>query len=149
MERVARLPNVDAIVFDAKIEHLMSKATSVISMGGYNTFCEILSLDKRALIVPRKTPRLEQAIRAEHAARLGLLRQLDGDGLEPGAARDPMVMARAIRDLPDQPLPSEAFLPDLLDGLDCIEQPDDALVRGSRRAASARARGSLDKVALK
>jgi predicted glycosyltransferase len=122
MERVARLPNVDAIAFDAKIEHLMSKATSVISMGGYNTFCEILSLDKRALIVPRKTPRLEQAIRAERAAHLGLLRQLDGDGLEPGALRDPGVMARAIRELPGQPLPSGAFLPNLLDGLDRIEQ---------------------------
>jgi predicted glycosyltransferase len=122
MERIARLPNVDAIVFDAKIEHLMMKASAVISMGGYNTFCEILSLDKRALIVPRKTPRLEQAIRAEHAARLGLLRQLDGDGLEPGTDRDPLVMARAIRDLLDQPLPSRAFLPSLLDGLDCIER---------------------------
>src|SRR5262249_1083925 len=122
MARVARPPNADAIVFDAKIEHLMMKASAVISMGGYNTFCEILSLDKRALIVPRKTPRLEQAIRAEHAARLGLLRQLDGDGLEPGMDRDPWVMARAIRALPDQPLPSRAFLPNLLDGLDCIER---------------------------
>ena len=33
-------------------------------MGGYNTFCEILSFDKRALIVPRTVPRLEQYIRA-------------------------------------------------------------------------------------
>src|SRR5262245_42148218 len=122
MERIARLPNVDAILFDAKIEHLMSKAASVISMGGYNTFCEILSLDKRALIVPRKTPRLEQAIRAEHAARLGLLRQLEGDGLEPSGTRDPGVMARAIREPPDQPRPSRAFLPHLLDGLDRIEE---------------------------
>jgi predicted glycosyltransferase len=121
LERVARLQNVDAITFDAKIEHLMMKATSVVSMGGYNTFCEILSLDKRALIVPRKTPRLEQSIRAEQAARLGLLRQLDGANLDPGAARDALVMAMAIRELADQPLPSRAFLPHLLDGLDRIE----------------------------
>ena len=76
MERIARQPKLDAIIFDAKIEHLMSKATAVIAMGGYNTFCEILSLDKRALIVPRKPPRLEQAIRAVQAERLGLVRKL-------------------------------------------------------------------------
>ena len=49
-------------------------------MGGYNTFCEILSLDKRALIVPRTEPRLEQFIRASRAAELGLVRMLPDDG---------------------------------------------------------------------
>jgi predicted glycosyltransferase len=122
LERISRLPTFDAITFDAKIEHLMMKATSVISMGGYNTFCEILSLDKRALIVPRKTPRLEQSIRSEAAARLGLLRQLDGSNLDPDTVRDPGVMAKAIHELADQPLPSRAFLPNLLDGLVQIER---------------------------
>jgi predicted glycosyltransferase len=122
VERVARLPNVDAIAFDAKIEHLMSRASAIVSMGGYNTFCEILSLDKRALIVPRKTPRMEQAIRAERAARLGLIRQLDGDNLNEDGRRDPAEMAAAIRDLLDQPLPSKAFPPHLLAGLPRIEQ---------------------------
>ncbi len=78
LERIAKLDNVDAIMFDAKIEHLMKKAAAIVAMGGYNTFCEILSLDKPALIVPRKTPRLEQAIRASCAERLGLIHQLDG-----------------------------------------------------------------------
>ena len=54
----------------------MEKATAVVAMGGYNTFCEILSLDKRALIVPRTQPRLEQHIRAVEAERLGLVRML-------------------------------------------------------------------------
>jgi predicted glycosyltransferase len=31
----------------------MQKSAAVVAMGGYNTFCEILSLDKRVLIVPR------------------------------------------------------------------------------------------------
>ena len=48
----------------------------VVAMGGYNTFCEILSFDKRALIVPRTAPRLEQFIRARRAAELGLLTML-------------------------------------------------------------------------
>lgn len=122
VERVSRLPKVDAIAFDSKIEHLMSRASAIVSMGGYNTFCEILSLDKRALIVPRKSPRLEQAIRAERAERLGLIRQLDGDNLREDAVRDPAVMAQAIRDLLEQPLPSLAFPPNLLGGLSRIEQ---------------------------
>ena len=42
----------------------MARAAGVVAMGGYNTFCEILSFDKPALVVPRVRPRLEQAIRA-------------------------------------------------------------------------------------
>ena len=81
-------------------------------MGGYNTFCEVLSLDKRALIIPRTKPRLEQFIRASSAANLGLVSMLLEDG-----ARDPAVMADALRALPRQPLPSKAVVPGLLEGL--------------------------------
>ncbi|HSI39312.1 MAG TPA: glycosyltransferase [Xanthobacteraceae bacterium] len=133
LERVSRLAKVDAIAFDSKIEHLISRAAGVISMGGYNTFCEILSLDKRALIVPRKTPRLEQSIRTEHAARLGLLSHLDGANLDPGAVRDPAEMAAAIRALPGQPVPSNAFLPHLLEGLDEIDRMTSAWFAHDRR----------------
>jgi len=86
-------------------------------MGGYNTFCEILSFDKRALIVPRTKPRLEQFIRAERAQELGLVRMLEGD--EP---RDPKIMAEALRALPDQHLPSEVVVPGLLDGLSNVNR---------------------------
>ena len=57
-ERAARLPNVRAIIFDARLEALMARAAGVVAMGGYNTFCEILSFDKPALIVPRTVPRM-------------------------------------------------------------------------------------------
>jgi predicted glycosyltransferase len=85
-------------------------------MGGYNTFCEILSFDKRALIVPRTRPRLEQHIRAVHAERLGLVRMLS-DMDQP---RTPERMAAALRTLATQPRPSEVVIPGLLNGLDCI-----------------------------
>jgi predicted glycosyltransferase len=132
LERIAKLPNVDAIMFDAKLEHLMQRATAVVAMGGYNTFCEILSLDKPALIVPRTAPRLEQAIRASCAERLGLVRQLDGS-----AGRDPAAMAAAIRALPGQPKPSQAFVPGLLDGLDRIETLTKPWMEAARRPAAA------------
>jgi predicted glycosyltransferase len=117
MARAARLGDVTVITFDAHIENLMTRAAGVVAMGGYNTFCEILSFDKRALLVPRVRPRLEQHIRAERAAELGLVSMLDQDG--PG---DPAVMVRALRALPDQPLPSTRFPPGLLDGLDVVDR---------------------------
>jgi predicted glycosyltransferase len=81
-------------------------------MGGYNTFCEILSFDKRAILVPRTAPRLEQSIRAQQAQEIGLVRMLAADG-----ARDTRAMVSALRALPFQPVPSEVVVPGLLDGL--------------------------------
>lgn len=119
-ERINRLPHMDSLAFDAKLEFLMNRAEAVIAMGGYNTFCEVLSLDKRALIVPRARPRLEQTIRARRAAELGLVSVLE-DPLESDAgARDAAVMAAAIRRVLTMPRPSETYQPGLLDGLDTI-----------------------------
>lgn len=111
-ERVAKLDRVEAITFDPHFENLMASAAGVVAMGGYNTFCEVLSLDKRAIIVPRSVPRMEQTIRAERAAALGLVQMtpLDDD-------RDPEVMAAAIRALPRQKKPSDIVVPGLLEGL--------------------------------
>src|SRR5258708_6002076 len=111
MERAARLKRVDAITFHGQLEHLLARATAVVAMGGYNTFCEVLSLDKRALIVPRTEPRLEQHIRAERAAELGLVSMLSDDG-----TYDPAVMAAALRALPRQNRPSDVVGPGLLEG---------------------------------
>jgi predicted glycosyltransferase len=83
-----------------------------VAMGGYNTFCEILSFDKKAIIVPRTKPRLEQFIRARAARNIGLIEMLDAD-----RGRDPHAMATALRQLPQQGLPSDVVVPGLLDGL--------------------------------
>jgi len=112
MERAAKLKRVDTITFHGQLETLVSRATGVVAMGGYNTFCEVLSLDKRALIVPRTEPRLEQHIRASRAAELGLVSILSDDGVY-----DPRVMAAALRNLPRQQRPSEVVVPGLLEGL--------------------------------
>jgi predicted glycosyltransferase len=116
LERIARHPKLDALAFDSKMELLMKRAAAVVAMGGYNTFCEILSLDKPALIVPRTRPRLEQHIRAVEAERLGLVKMLSEDD----ARRDPLRMAAALHALPAQPPPSHVVVPGLLDGLDNI-----------------------------
>lgn len=115
--RVAALNGrVTATGFDSRIESLFAGAQGVICMGGYNTFCEVLSFDQRAVIVPRTKPRLEQWIRANRAEELGLVRNLDEfrDGLTAES------MIAAIRGLPHQQRPSEAGADGLLDGLDVV-----------------------------
>jgi predicted glycosyltransferase len=131
MDRISRHEKLDALTFDTKIELLMDKAAAVVAMGGYNTFCEILSLDKRALIVPRTRPRLEQHIRAVAAERLGLVRVLS----DKDAPRSPARMAQALRGLADQPKPSQVVIPGLLDGLERIQERfSAALALGRSRA---------------
>jgi predicted glycosyltransferase len=115
LERVRRLKRVQAITFDANIERLIANAAGVISMGGYNTFCEILSFDKRALIVPRTVPRAEQYIRAARATALGLVSML-----EPDQSRDPRVMGMAIRALSQRAKPSQVHISGLMEGLSKI-----------------------------
>ncbi|PWC79854.1 hypothetical protein TSH64_25070 [Azospirillum sp. TSH64] len=107
---------VETINFHSRMEDLYAGAVGVVAMGGYNTFCEILSFDKPSVLAPRTRPRLEQRIRAEAAEALGLLRTLDSD--RDGA--DPRAMADAIRALPGQPPPSASPLPGLLGGLERI-----------------------------
>ena len=115
---------VTAVGFDSQIETLYTGALGVVCMGGYNTFCEVLSFDKRAVIVPRTVPRLEQYIRASRAEGLGLVKMLDEkrDGLTVDA------MIAAIRNLPKQNLPSEAISDGLLDGLNYVNRRIAALL---------------------
>lgn len=115
--RAERLPRVRTITFDARIETMMAKAAGVVAMGGYNTFCEILSFDKPAVIVPRTKPRLEQYIRAQRAEQLGMVRMLSSAG-----HRNARAMAEALRTLPKQARPSEVVMPGLLDGLGNVDR---------------------------
>ncbi|PWC32684.1 hypothetical protein [Azospirillum sp. TSO35-2] len=134
--RIRRLKGrVETMDFHSRMEELYAGAVGVVAMGGYNTFCEILSFDKPSVLAPRTRPRLEQRIRAEAAEALGLLRTVDCD--REGA--DPLVMARAIRALAVQPPPSASPLPGLLDGLDrIVDLTRDVLDSGAPKAAAIR-----------
>lgn len=72
-------------------------ADEVVAMGGYNTSCEILACDKRALIVPRVTPRREQLIRAQRLSQLGAVDVLHPEALTPDA------LSRWLGDGPRRP----------------------------------------------
>jgi len=74
--------------FYRRMETLMGLADVVVTMGGYNTTCEILSQGKPCLVVPREVPRLEQRIRAEVMSGRGLIEYLPWHALTPDAIRE-------------------------------------------------------------
>jgi predicted glycosyltransferase len=80
-----RCPRVKIIEFTDDMMALLNAADVVVSMGGYNTVCELLTLRKRAVVVPRTRPVAEQSIRAERMSARGLFRTLDPAQLTPAA----------------------------------------------------------------
>lgn len=82
-DRIAGNPRLKVLEFIPEPMRLMRQARRVIAMGGYNTVLELLALGKRALIVPRSRPRLEQTVRAQRLQALGLLDFIAFDQLSP------------------------------------------------------------------
>lgn len=115
MERADQVRDVKVKRFTAHMEPLLEAAVGVVGMGGYNTFCEILSFNRPALLVPRIVPRQEQMIRALKAEEAGLLSVLPIDKYP-----DVDLMIGALARLPRQKAPLETGAPGLLDGLDRI-----------------------------
>ncbi|MEN8190488.1 MAG: glycosyltransferase [Thermodesulfobacteriota bacterium] len=73
IKKRGRKYGIKTLPFHPRLEELMGAADLIVSMGGYNTVCEILSQQTPALIIPRETPRLEQLIRAEKLKEKGLI----------------------------------------------------------------------------
>lgn len=59
--------------FYRQMEKIFAAADVVVSMGGYNTLCEIISQGSISLVIPRETPRKEQIIRARVFRRQNLI----------------------------------------------------------------------------
>ncbi|MCA8959683.1 MAG: hypothetical protein KDC38_04190 [Planctomycetes bacterium] len=74
---------VHVLGFTAHLDHLIAASDVVVTMGGYNSLMEILSLGRRALVVPRVFPRREQWIRAQAFEKCGLVQTIDPSELEP------------------------------------------------------------------
>ncbi|HVF64581.1 MAG TPA: glycosyltransferase [Casimicrobiaceae bacterium] len=134
--RADKLRRVRTVTFDTHLEQLMAHCAGVVAMGGYNTFCEILSFDKPAILIPRTAPRQEQLIRARRVAAMGLMRMLDIDG-----GNDPVVMAAALRALPTQDRPSKQGGDTMLKGLETIDRLAAKHLPARRRRARAVAVG--------
>ena len=128
--RANALDRVQVIEFESRIEKLIAGAAAIVGMCGYNTFCEVMSFDKRALMVPRMRPREEQFVRAVRAAELGLI-----DMLEPQNAEDPARMAAALKAVVSRPLPSSVNAGAMMTGVDTIAGFVEDLIRARHRPA--------------
>lgn len=99
-----RVPGIVLQAFSDDMMSLIDAADLVVCMGGYNTVCEVLTLGKRAIVVPRVRPVQEQWIRAQRMAKRGLLRALHPDSLTPQAlgtlVRDELAAADRSRARP-------------------------------------------------
>ncbi len=84
-------------------------ASAAVSMGGYNSVCELLAAGCPVLVVPRTVPRVEQRIRARRLASFGLVDVLDGSDLSPARISDWLTAAI------ERPRPTSASVD--LDGL--------------------------------
>lgn len=71
--RRARKLGIRTYHFYRQMEKIFAAADVVVSMGGYNTLCEILGQGTLSLVIPRETPRQEQIIRARAFHRQNLV----------------------------------------------------------------------------
>lgn len=82
-QQAAANPQVTLLEFAGDMLSLMAAADVIVSMGGYNSVCEILSLQKPAIVIPRVRPTEEQWLRAERLGRLGYFKVIHPDELTP------------------------------------------------------------------
>jgi predicted glycosyltransferase len=95
------------------MEKIQAAADLVVSMGGYNTVCEVLSQKTISLIIPRETPRKEQLIRAQVFHRNNLVDYI------PWHSCTPQKMRKKIFTLLEHPEPfQEAITRFRLTGLE-------------------------------
>ncbi len=73
LARAERTPGVELVKFHPHLQQAMAGAAAVITMGGYNSLCEAISVGVPTVVVPRSQPRLEQTIRARLFAHRGLV----------------------------------------------------------------------------
>lgn len=120
--RAESMPRMTVLDYHPRIESLIENAAGLITMGGYNTFCEVLSFNKPAIVIPRTAPRSEQLIRARRADELGLIKMLQPAENNNVAAAAEMVkkLAALIETLPDQTRPADNLPAGMMAGMDRV-----------------------------
>ena len=103
--------------FYPRMEELFGAADLVVSMGGYNTVCEILSQGTVSLIIPRDQPRQEQLIRAQALKARGLIDCIPWKVLDVKGLRTKITAM--LDNLDKYRLPMQGFS---LDGIDVIQE---------------------------
>ncbi|MFQ5628169.1 MAG: glycosyltransferase family protein [bacterium] len=83
MERISKLSKVSIRRFCKQVLEYMKYADLILSTGGYNTLCEIMSYRKKAIVVPNGGAFNEHIARAELFEKNGLIQLLPPRELSP------------------------------------------------------------------
>lgn len=75
--------DLQVVEFCPEVDVLLSQAARVVTMGGYNSICSILTHQKPSLVIPRVWPRQEQMLRARRMRQLGLFSILHPNRVSP------------------------------------------------------------------
>lgn len=79
---------IKVLPFYLRMEEVFAASDLVVSMGGYNTLCEIMTQGTPSLIIPRQTPRREQLLRAQALHKQGLIDFIPWPDLQPRSLHD-------------------------------------------------------------
>ncbi len=120
LRRLAADRPVHFLEFTPDLDSYLAAADLVVSMAGYNSACELLSLRQRALLIPRGHTRAEQRLRATLLAGRGLVHLLLPEELTPDRLR------QAILDALNAPRPTQTLN---LNGLENIGRAISNLLR--------------------
>ncbi len=124
IQQMAERLSIPCMEFTPDLPSYLAAADVVVSMAGYNTVCELLSLGKRALLIPRATVRAEQQIRAAMLVQRGLAHCLQPHNLAPNS------LSNAIESALAAPQPTVDIN---LDGLPNISRAIANLLRQNKR----------------
>ncbi len=83
-------------------ESWIQKASAVVTLGGYNSLCEVLLARKKALVVPRSGPSEEQRMRSQAFFERGLIKVLDSSAATPERLTQELLHLVDDDDLPDE-----------------------------------------------
>jgi predicted glycosyltransferase len=73
------------------MEKIFAAADIVVSMGGYNTLCEIVGQGTLSLVIPRETPRQEQIIRARAFHKQNLVDYIPWASFSPALLHEKLI----------------------------------------------------------
>ena len=119
----AEFPRIHTLEFTDDLMSYMDAADVVVAMGGYGTACEILTLNKLAIVIPRVQPVQEQWIRAQRMGELGVFQVMHPEYLT-GTA-----LLQSVNAQVKKPQPAESASPINLNALPRISENIKCLLR--------------------
>jgi predicted glycosyltransferase len=82
---------------------LIRQASVIVTMGGYNSLCEVLTWQKKAVVVPRRGPSAEQQIRAKLFKARSLIRSVPPHALDAARLATELLSLLGDDEIPDIP----------------------------------------------